>query len=493
MSWTKTLARSFALDPRSVALGRALLAAVVLVDLGYRASQLSIFYTDDGVLPRSAFTYDAFDFAWSLHGWSGSFAWAAALFTLNAAAAIALGLGWRARGAAAICWLLATSLHARNPLLRDGQDDFLRIALFFAALVPLEGAWALGRRRSSAPGPQDRSDAGGQPGPQDGSVTEAITPVASIATAALLLQLGLVYVVGVLTKLRSPWWSDGNAVLYSLSLGRYQTVFAQHLVEHPDLCRVLTVLVLVAEAVLPVLVLVPSRRAWVRTLGVFGFITLHLSFGAFLELGVFPYLAAAVWVMVLPSELWDRGATRPIAIEPMRSPTSVIAAAALALVVLLNVPVVWPRVTLPRPVAELGVALGLQQYWGVFAPRPVTPLSMSDGWWRVVGRTASGAEVDVERGGPVSFERPARIAAELRDHRWRHYLANLRVTWPEGSEARRTIDASRRAWAELLCADWSARRDDPLVSLDLVYLNQPILTRRADAKKNVLLTHRCAR
>lgn len=472
----------FALDPRSVAVGRALLAVVVLVDLAYRASQLEAFYSDAGVLPRSAFTYEAFDFAWSLHGLSGSVAWAAALFTLHAAAAIALGLGWRARWAAAVCWLLATSLHARNPLLRDGQDDFLRVVLFFAALVPLEGAWALGRRQD--PVPQDRSS---DPVPQD-----RLAPIASIATAALLVQLCVVYVVGVLTKLRSPWWSDGNAVLYSLSLGRYQTPLAQRLVEHPDLCRVLTVLVLVGEVALPLLVLVPSRRAWVRTVAVLGFIALHLSFGAFLELGVFPYLAVAVWVMVLPGELWDRGAARGITVLPRRSATSAIAAAALALVVALNVPVVWPRVSLPRPIARLGVALGLQQYWGVFAPRPVTPLSMSDGFWRVVGRTASGAEVDVERGGPVSFERPARIAAELRDHRWRHYLANLRVTWPEGSEVRRTIDASRRAWAERLCTEWSASHADPLESLALVYLNQPILARRNEPKKNVLLDHRCA-
>ena len=43
----------FGIDTRSLAVLRVALALIILADLAIRASELSAFYTEDGVLPRA--------------------------------------------------------------------------------------------------------------------------------------------------------------------------------------------------------------------------------------------------------------------------------------------------------------------------------------------------------------------------------------------------------------------------------------------------------
>ncbi|MEM6985856.1 MAG: hypothetical protein AAF499_04885, partial [Pseudomonadota bacterium] len=129
--------RVFALDLRSVALFRVGLAVAVLSDLLYRASDLSAFYTDAGVLPRTVLREAINAQPVSLHALSGGAGLQIGLFVLCALAALALLIGYRSQLAAFVCWALMLSLHQRNPLLLQGGDDLLVILLFFGFLLPL--------------------------------------------------------------------------------------------------------------------------------------------------------------------------------------------------------------------------------------------------------------------------------------------------------------------------------------------------------------------
>jgi len=85
----------FTLDARSLALGRLLLAALLLLDLALRAGDLLAHYADAGVLPRGDFRPEAWDFLWSLHSLGGSASFEAALLALHALFAFAMLIGFR--------------------------------------------------------------------------------------------------------------------------------------------------------------------------------------------------------------------------------------------------------------------------------------------------------------------------------------------------------------------------------------------------------------
>ena len=65
--------------------------------------------------------------------------------------------------------------------------------------------------------------------------------------------------------------------------------------------------------------------------------------------------------------------------------------------------------------------LGLEQSWGMFAPRP----NPEDGWFVVVGKQNNGKEVDLLRGGPVSWGEPESFAALYPNVRWAAYAVAL--------------------------------------------------------------------
>ena len=100
--------RIFAIDLRSLAALRIGLGAVLLADLAYRAIDLEAHYADTGVLPRAALRATLRDPSamWSLHALSGAWTAQLVLFALAAVAAVALLIGYRARLAAALSWLL---------------------------------------------------------------------------------------------------------------------------------------------------------------------------------------------------------------------------------------------------------------------------------------------------------------------------------------------------------------------------------------------------
>src|SRR5262245_4402773 len=106
------------IDPRSLALFRIGISAVLLCDLISRAGDLRAHYTDWGILPRWAVVTWLGPGAWlSPYLWRDGATWAAALLALTAAAATGLLLGWRSRVMAGICFVLVSALHARNPAI----------------------------------------------------------------------------------------------------------------------------------------------------------------------------------------------------------------------------------------------------------------------------------------------------------------------------------------------------------------------------------------
>jgi vitamin K-dependent gamma-carboxylase-like protein len=175
----------------------------------------------------------------------------------------------------------------------------------------------------------------------------------------------------------------------------------------------------------------------------------------------------------------------------LRSP---LAAELLALFFLLYV-LCWnlstvSALTMPERAAPLGPFLGLDQYWGMFAPGP----PRTDGWYVIPGELRGGERVDlmpVTRGDyrehEVSWEKPQSVNSTFENERWRKYLENLySEQW----------SSQRLHFGRYICREWNARHTgaEELINLQIVHMKVRTLPdyQRTTPEKEVLWNHDCS-
>jgi hypothetical protein len=409
----KRLAAAFAVDRRSLALFRVGLALLLLHDSLDRAGGLVAFYTDAGVLPAALLPHLGRAASYSLHAFASPWpSLVALLFAAQVALALALLVGWRTGPATALSWLLLASLQLRNPLLAySGGDKLLRHLLFFSIFAPLGSRFSLDARRRPEPGPAE---------------------LRSLAAAALLLQVAIVYWSNGLNKLGGAWLA-GTALADALETGFFRGPFASELRGQAWLLAPASVATPLVELLGPFLAFSPWRRDLGRLAAVGLFVGFHLTLLAVFDIGSFPAVCIVAWTAFLPARFWElvaRARRAPSAgaaqeggasASPPRSRRALewLAAGCLAYVVL-QVGAGHLGLRLPRALEAAGAALRLQQHWGQF--EDVTSV---DFWPALRGTTASGRAVDPLRGGPALEGRPASVTGLFPDFRWRIYFFGL--------------------------------------------------------------------
>jgi hypothetical protein len=480
--------RLFALDLRSLALFRILLALVLLVDLARRARDLQAHYSDEGVLPRDVLIrYGLRRGIVSLHLVNGSPVGQAILFALAASFGLGLLLGYRTRLAALGSWALLLSVQNRNPLVLYGADDLLRMLLFWSVFLPLGAVFSI--------------DAAAERGPHP----EAPEPYLSVAGAALLLQVAMMYWTTAALKSSPEWRREGTAILYALQNEQFSDHLGVWLTRFPGLLRKLTLATWMVEAFGPVLLFLPVAHVPARMMAIAAFIALHAGLFACMALGIFPFVGAVAMVPFLPPETWRvieprLGAVRrwmarwlgpPVAgRQPTGAPRAGVSSNAIAAALLVEVALTClgsiPRfkAAYPRGLKWLSDALGLEQGWDMFSPQPMA----EDGWYVVPGLLENGRSVDVynDRDAPVSWERPPFIIDTYRNDRWQCYLWNLR----DHDHARYLLPYGR-----YLCRRWNRDRQggERLKSFDIVLMSKPVPRPPQTLKidKVVLWSHQC--
>ena len=434
--------RLFAIDFRSLALLRMALASISLVDLVLRARDLGAFYTDAGAFPRQAamWYYDT-RFVASLHLISGDTAVQIALFLVAATALVCLLVGYRTRTATAVAWLLLVSLHVRTPPLLHAGDTLLRLLFFWSLFLPLGARYSVDATRNT-------------------SSERPPNPHLSAGSAALMLQVAMMYVFSALSKTGVEWHGQASAVHYALQLDFLVTGLGVWLRSHADLLAIMTRLIWYFELIGPVLLFVPVSHtcapmpAGARFRG-------HAA-------GLWPGLRDRTVPVgepgsppPVPAE-WVLGRSR---LHPHRPPgwlTAAESAPALATAVATSCPHpskaasrcrpvppwqpgrlanglclffllyvgAWnvaslPQVAVPIPdtVRWVGELLHIEQAWDMFAPSP----SKDNGWMVMPGLLNDGTEVDVYRqrlGAPV-WEKPEGVGDYFKSHRWMKFLMTL--------------------------------------------------------------------
>jgi hypothetical protein len=480
--WRRKAVELWGIDPRSLALFRIAAALVLIFDLLQRLRDLDVFYVDDGIAPVELVRGDPL-WHWSLHFLDGSPAFQAVLLALGIFFAVALLAGYRTRLATLCSWLLLASLHTRMPYVGNGGDLLLRLLLFWGMFVPLSRCWSVDALLRAW-----RGNAAGN------SREDGLAPIASVGTAAMLIQLCCMYFFSGLYKLNADWlgadWLGGDALLWAMHFDYFNLPAAHVLAGHPALLQWLTLATVWLELLGPLLLFFPWQTGKIRLALLAAFAVMHLLIHFTLTVGLFSIVSMIGWLLFLPPGCWN---SRPVtalgrlvaglwpwgrlpvvgapavaeAPRPaLRRRVSHIAVQALCGVLLVYVlfqnasPLAHEAIerapqrrawfewaTVPPRVEHLGQTLGLNQQWNMFRESP-----RRDGWYVARARLADGSLVDVLRNLPASDRKPELASAVFPNNHWRYYFHYL---------VDEEFAKFRRPAAEFLCRRWNAAHDKP--------------------------------
>jgi hypothetical protein len=425
---------------------------LLLLDLVVRAGDLGAMYSDAGMFPRELIRhYYTSGWNWSFHFGGGTWGYQAALFAISAALALAMATGFWTRLAVVGSWLMLVSIQNRLPPVLSGSDNLLRMLLFWSIFLPLGRVWSLDRWLRSRRG---------EPPPDGG-------PVVSVASAAILLQMGLMYLFSAVFKTNADW-IHGEVVAGTLAHDMFANPAGESLLQFPGVLKAATLAVLALEWSAPLLLFSPFWTARLRLVAVALLAAMHLGIAACVEVGQFSFVALAGLSLFLPAGFWDSrwlkrlagssppppgadlapGPPQPAARAPALAPAARwFCLAALAYVVAVNFnslparPLGWLK---PERWDPLWTGLGLGQRWNMFDQTP-----SNDGWYVAWAKLADGSEVDLLRGGaPTDWRRPTDPGQIYPNHRWRKLLREMSYQDELGYQV------FRQPFAQFLCSRW---------------------------------------
>jgi hypothetical protein len=414
------LSEQFGIDTRGLAAFRIGAGAVILLDLALRAQHLVVFYTDNGVWPRSlnAALFPVLH-SLSVHAWFGSASAQVVLFVLAGVAATALLVGYRTTVATTASAALLISLQFRNPLVLTAGDLVLSVLLLFGVALPLGGRYSIdavhgGSRR-------DR--------------------VSNILTAApLLFVVFHVYTANAITHLRSEQWTGGEAIKTVFAVDSMTVFLGEVVAGHSTLLATINWIWLVMLVAAPLLVLSSGR---LRSSLILLYGGAHLGIFLTLYLVTFPLVNCVALLLFLPSDTWDWVTTgvpewvnesltdnaRQIErllyrqTEPSLSDWSArvgrLVGVLVVIVVLLTF-TAWGTMTLhPEVDTSNTVPVEHKRYpFAVFSPEPLH----TDGWYVAPVTLESGLVVDAYRLNTVSWDRPPDLDRAYPGPRWTTYM-----------------------------------------------------------------------
>lgn len=430
----------FSIDLRSLAATRIAAGVYLFCDVIQRMGDVTAHYSDAGVFPLAALREWWDGKLWwmlTLHSLDSGSGWPLFVFAIQLIFAILMIVGFQSRFAVTMSWVLLVSMQNRNPLVLHGGDQMLRATMFWLMFLPVGARWSLD-------GSNALRRAYGQP------VQESLT---SIATAGLLLQTTIVYLSTAFLKHSKEWWSEGSAMYYALNIGQFRLPLGGLAKDFPPIVlRLSTWLTLAFEILAPLVVF--SRIPLVRNLTILAALVFHLVFIALLmDVGPISFASCILWLPFIPGSTWDAckkhkglqilkpmasGILTPItawrekriATWVMREKplpvvqTSVVGQvmAALSLLYILHWNAYNLNPSLKQWFTPVANTLRLDQYWGMFAPKPMA----DDGWFSMMAALDDGRRVDLfQDGRPHTFERPVDIVHMHKTARWAKYWMNL--------------------------------------------------------------------
>jgi hypothetical protein len=538
----------FGADLRSLATYRIVLALLALSDLTNRATDLFSHYTDAGIMPRADLVQQLLSpWAFSLNLLNGQLFFQALLFGVGMLAALGVLVGYRTRLMVFVVWVVLLSIQVRNPLVNGSESPFLRMLYFWGMLLPLGAYWSVDRVRSSIPRPSPRFlslatfglflqiafvywfTAALKSGPEwrvdhtalyyalslDQIATplghyllnfpsllevltfgtfllEAIGPIllfcpfftgpvrtgAALAFMSLHFGIWLTMDIGIFPWVSAfcmvcffPTWFWGKAsALYSAMSRRSGLVRRAQLAT----ARLGRAIVVLSGAVLSFLA--DTRQLLFASPASHG--------GPLAGQVAFPPPVATAGT---PREEEPVEGLEPAELRSSLA-TNLLAFFFIFYILCWNLTTVT-SFTLPERTVPLGPFLGIDQYWGMFAPSP----SKEDGWYVIPGNLQDGRKVDlmpITRDDygmhEVSYEKPRDIPATYKNEHWRKYLESI---------YNQNYADQRLYFGQYICRQWNSRHGgaNRLENFRIIYMREMTLPdyQQSQPEKVDLWNHTC--
>jgi hypothetical protein len=210
---------------------------------------------------------------------------------LLALAALAMTLGWRSRTSSAVVALLMIVVQRRDIYVLDSGDQLLREMCIYVALMPSGETWSL--------------DALRRPGQLR----------APWALRLLQVQISIVYLFALMSKLHGDEWQNGSAVGVILQVGDLQRLTVPHAIANSVLvAALLTFGTLITEGFLIVGLWHPKTRWWAMGAGT----AMHLGIEATLLTGWFSLTIISCYLAFVPASTLRKAVGRCLAWVPGR-------------------------------------------------------------------------------------------------------------------------------------------------------------------------------
>lgn len=277
------LRERYGLDLRSLALFRIGLGSILLYDLTNRLIYLQDHYTDSGVLPRWVLTQKVMG-PWdlSLHLVAGNSAIVSLFFIIGILAAFCILFGYKTRLALVTSIVLVTSLQQRNPLILQSGDHVIKMLLFWAIFLPVS------ERFSLSP-----------------SSFKSHKKIFNLASFGLIMQIITLYVLAGFAKMAERHWLGGDALFLAFAARDISGELGQALIAFPNFLKLATESTLYFEILVPFLLLVPWKNAWIRLVLIAIYSGFHIAIGFTLNVAIFIFVPLIAWSALLPSCFWE--------------------------------------------------------------------------------------------------------------------------------------------------------------------------------------------
>jgi hypothetical protein len=417
------------IDLRPVALFRIMLGAMCLFDVLEFGTDLRAWFSDEGVLPRSAL----------ITGWArvtrfsllDSFAsppltWI--YWGISVIAAVMLLVGYRTRLAAIANFVLIAGFQERIPPLFDGSDTVMRMVLFWHMFTNSGNVWSADALRAKAKG------------------TPLPTTGPALPVRVLQLQIGWIYMCSVFYKASGELWHNGTSVHYAMHL---QHVFARdwaaYIADIPFIVYGMTWGTLFIEASFLPLTHAPVYRKALKAFAIFNTTAMHLGIFATINVGHFSYFMPLTYTALYEPE-WAQwvvdkatgwlGEVRMTKLKTtlggLWAPESMpipgwisrySKAGQVALLGMLGLTSWYSTSTSSHPgmprAAEVAIEYAsLWSSWDMFAPNPLS----TDYHLSLPAEFENGSKVDLYTGGP--WDGPGESRGFLFT-RWWKYMENV--------------------------------------------------------------------
>ncbi len=282
------------LDLRSVALARVAVGFVLIFDWFYRFTNAFDFYTDAGLVPRGqAITNYTNPYYFSILFMAGKPIYIYVLFLIGLLFYLGFTFGYKTKLNNILSWVFFVSLSARTAVVSHAGDDLIRLCLFWFIFLPTY-------RFYSVDSTMTKLDS-------DGSVIEPNDhTILSIASLAFISQLIVMYVFTAVLKIHPIWNSEGSAIYYALGLDQFLTWFGEIFRQLPyPVLQLLTHFTFAIELIVPLLIFVPWKNSYLRGIAMITFIGFHFGLFTVFNLGNFPWICMAYWLVLTPTSFWN--------------------------------------------------------------------------------------------------------------------------------------------------------------------------------------------